>query len=78
MLTQVLNPVLMFMEPPTTVEDANAGKFERNTYFFLRNGLTTIASLVYSYYNLRYTYRLQKVLNNHKVLKDTCRTKVIL
>ena len=40
--------------------------------------MTTIASLVYSYYNLRYTYRLQKVLNDHKVLKDTCRTKVIL
>ena len=34
--------------------------------------------MVYSYYNIRYTYLLQKVLNDHKVLKHTCRTKVIL
>ena len=47
-------------------------------YYYTRNGLTTVATLVYSYYNIRYTYRLQKVLNEHKVLKDTCRRKVIL
>ena len=65
-LTQVLNPVLMFMEPPTTVEQAREGKFEQNTYYYARNGLTTVATLIYTYYNLKYTYLLQKILKEHK------------
>ena len=77
-LTQILNPIFMFMEPPTTVVEAEEGKFEHNGYYFTRNGLTTVATLIYTYYNLRYTYLLQKILNQHKLLREAARTKVIL
>ena len=66
------------MEPPTTVAEAEEGKFEQNAYYFTRNGLTTVATLIYTYYNLRYTYLLQKILAQHQLLREAARTKVVL
>ena len=77
-LTQALDPVLMFKEPPTTPHKAKEGKFEHNVYYYTRNGLTTLATLIFTYYNLRYTYLLQKILKEQKSLKEAALTKVIL
>lgn len=51
--------------------------YENNLEFYLRNTLTSIAIILLSYYNIRYTYGLSKLMSTHAAFRNGVRCKII-
>ena len=68
MATQVLDPILSYGETNTAwYEGIPWYKQESNVYYYMRNGLTSVADIILQTYNIIFMIRLQKRL---KLMKN--------
>ena len=69
-LTQIINPIIILLTPTDGKRDLVQQDYVQNTSYYIRNSLTTSATICYSIYNIIFTIKLVKEMQKNTQIED--------
>ena len=77
-LTQIVNPIIILLVSEEEYKRFAESELVYGPMFIMRNSLTSGATIIYTFYNLVYTYKLQKIMQKHPNMRGHIRRRVLL